>query len=871
MSSTHVEDATRTEPRRAAILRATGTGTWEWKATDGHVQPDQEWLAVLGYGPGELDTTPEALFALVHPDDQSRLRRRLRAYLDGTAAECECVGRLRRGDGVYQWRRERCVVVERGPDNSPRHIVGLGTNITDPGPAGERAHPWEHVFDQTQFGLSVTSVADDTLIAVNNAYARMHGYAVEELLGRHASLTCDLPAEALGDLIRRINETGYVVGEYQHRRKDGTTFPTLHEVAVVRDAQGTPVSRVGFVIDVSARDAAVAALRQSEERFRAVYRNAPMGIAIGDVDGQFQEANPVLCAMLGYTEDELRTRLFRDLIHPDDYDPERRRVNQVLASGMPSDLFEMRLVHRSGAVVWAQIGLSVIRGATPASTHLLALVEDITARRAAEGAMRQREAELRTALEAADAGTFAFDMATGAIHFSARCRELYGFAPDEVITADKVTTCTHPEDRRLVADRFDATVRTGADYDAEYRVAVPGRTPRWMHAKGRAIRDASGAVTQVVGVKLDVTERKLTFSRVETSEERFRLVARATRDVLWDWNVLTGDHWWSPNAVELFGYDPNAEPSIDAWLSRLHPGDRARVEALLQSAFASSVESWDGEYRFRLADGSYGEFLDRGHVVRDEAGAAIRMIGAMTDVTELKRAHRSLMAAHERLQAASRDVHLTESRERAALARELHDEFGQLLTAAKLSASSLRAMPLDGLPAERRQQHDEKAASLCDVLDMALHGVRNVATQLRPPALDQLGLARALEGLAAQIERHAGLTCTIGIDKATRARVFGPVEGAAIYRIVQELVNNVARHAAATTVRVDLTTADGHVHLVVTDDGRGMPAEEARPAGTLGLKGLRERAELLGGQIAIHSQPGAGTSVHVTIPAGDGA
>jgi len=485
--------------------------------------------------------------------------------------------------------------------------------------------------------------------------------------------------------------------------------------------------------------------------------------------------------------------------------------------------------------------------------------------------MRQREAELRTALEAADAGTFAFDMATGAIHFSARCRELYGFAPDEVITADKVTACTHPDDRRLVAEQFDATIRTGADYDAEYRVVAPGRPPLWMHAKGRAIRDASGAVSQVVGVKLDVTERKLTFSRVEASEERFRLVARATRDVLWDWNVLTGDHWWSPNAVELFGYDPNAEPSIDAWRSRLHPDDGSRIEALLLRAFASSVETWEGEYRFRLADGSYGEFLDRGHVVRDEAGAAVRMIGAMTDVTELKRAHHSLMAAHERLRAASRDVHLTESRERAALARELHDEFGQLLTAAKLSASSLRAMPLDGLPAERRQQHDEKATNLCDVLDMALHGVRNVATQLRPPALDQLGLARALEGLAAQIERHAGLACTVSIDKATRARVFGPVEGAAIYRIVQELVNNVARHAAATTVRIELTTADGHVHLVVTDDGRGMPAEEARPAGTLGLKGLRERAELLGGQIAIHSRPGAGTSIHVTIPAGDGA
>jgi PAS domain S-box-containing protein len=190
-------------------------------------------------------------------------------------------------------------------------------------------------------------------------------------------------------------------------------------------------------------------------------------------------------------------------------------------------------------------------------------VQDISDRRATHDALRHREAELRTALEAADAGTFAFDVASGAIQFSPRCRELYGFGPDEPVLADAVTARTHPDDRELVAGRFEAAARTGADYDVEYRVVLPPHEPRWMHAKGRAIRGADGAVTQIVGVKLDVTEQKLAYARIEASEERFRLVARATRDVLWDWNVVTGEHWWSPNAVDLFGHDPNARfPSV---------------------------------------------------------------------------------------------------------------------------------------------------------------------------------------------------------------------------------------------------------------------------------------------------------------------
>lgn len=853
----------------ADVLRATGAGTWEWHIDTGEVRYGAEWLALLGYDTDELPPTRDAALALLHPDDVERVRRRMRAHLDGRTGECECVVRLRHRDGSYQWQRARAQVVDRDAEGRPRRVAGLGTRIADFGRAGDLAHPWEHLFEQTRLGLSVASTADDRFVLVNDAFARMHGYTPEELVGQHVTVTC-APAVAprASELAAQVARDGFVVGDYQHCRRDGSEFPAHQEITLIRNADGQPVSRVSVVIDTTDRERAIEALRRSEDRFRAAYRNAVVGMVISDAEGRPVEVNEAACRMLGYSEDELRGMPFEQLAHPDDVAESRQRRARLLDGGLVSDVIEKRYVRKDGSALWVQVSLSPIHAADGRPSHVLALIEDISSRRAAHEALREREQQLRLALDAANAGTFAFDVARGDVLFSARCREFYGFGPDQTIRPEDVTARTHPDDRAMVAERFATALATHTDYDVEYRVAVADQPVRWLHARGRALYTAQGDAVQVAGVKHDVTERKAAYGRVRSSEERFRLVTEATRDVLWDLDVAAGRYWTSPNAATLFGRVPAPSYELALWEQSIHPDDRGRIAAAMQQALRGAGTIWESEYRFRLADGTYGDFIDRAHIVRDDTGCAVRLVGAMTDVTEVKRAHRSLLEAHDRLRAAGREVHLAESRERAALARELHDEFGQLLTAAKLSASWLKAHApsAPGLPVET---YREKATNLCDVLDTALHGVRHVASQLRPPALDQLGLARALEGLAAQVERHAGFECVVTIDDSTRAAVFGPAEGAAIYRIVQELLTNAARHAGAGHVGLAVTTAADRLTIAVEDDGRGF--EPSAITGGWGLKGIRERAELLDGTVTIDSRRDGGTTVHVTLPRGGGS
>jgi diguanylate cyclase (GGDEF)-like protein/PAS domain S-box-containing protein len=154
----------------------------------------------------------------------------------------------------------------------------------------------------------------------------------------------------------------------------------------------------------------------------------------------------------------------------------------------------------------------------------------------------------------------------------------------------------------------------------------------------------------VVGIARDITERIKSEERLQQSLERFEIVARATNDVVWDWNLVTDELWWNENFSTVFGYDPaEVGAYIDAWTSRIHPDDAARVDDDIRGAIARGERVWTAEYRFRRKDGSYASVFDRGLTLRDAAGRPLRMIGAMIDITDRKRAERK-MALHAQRQ-----------------------------------------------------------------------------------------------------------------------------------------------------------------------------------------------------------------------------
>jgi len=240
----------------------------------------------------------------------------------------------------------------------------------------------------------------------------------------------------------------------------------------------------------------------------------------------------------------------------------------------------------------------------------------------------------------------------------------------------------------------------------------------------------------------------------------------------------------------------------------------------------------------------------------DEQNYVYGVCGIATDITELKK-------AQDQLRRLSGSIMAGQEKERAAIARELHDELGQVLTALRMDCVWMR---------DRLQETDAKASertfAMCELIDQTIDDVRSIAVRLRPGVLDDLGLTDALEWYTTDFEKRTGIACTFNHFDVPEVN---NMVATAAYRITQEALTNVARHSNATHVDVTLKAEEGRLTLKVVDNGLGFSTEGLEEFECLGMAGMRERASLVGGSLAMQSQPGAGATVLFALPIDSGA
>lgn len=203
----------------------------------------------------------------------------------------------------------------------------------------------------------------------------------------------------------------------------------------------------------------------------------------------------------------------------------------------------------------------------------------------------------------------------------------------------------HPDDLGAAERAFELQ-QSGQATNAEFRVIRPDGSQCWVHEHGVPVLDAEGRVERIVGTMRDITERKLADEQIRESEERFRLLSKATNDAIWDWNLLTGMIWWNDALETLFGHPRTQITStIQSLNDRLHPEERATIMASIHQAIDSGEESWMAEHRFRRQDDQYAHVMNRGYIIRDADGKAVRMIGGMTDHSERKKLEQQFLRA----------------------------------------------------------------------------------------------------------------------------------------------------------------------------------------------------------------------------------
>lgn len=384
----------------------------------------------------------------------------------------------------------------------------------------------------------------------------------------------------------------------------------------------------------------------------------------------------------------------------------------------------------------------------------------------------------------------------------------------------------------------------------------------WVDMSIAPIVGSDGRATHFVATGRDITEKKRAAERLSESEERFSIVAMMTTDAIWDWDIATGRVQWNSNIASVFGHDDvPVEDGFREWESRIHPDDRERVASSVLAAVNGTVDTWLEEYRFRRGTGTYAEVLDQGHIIRNAAGEATRMVGGVRDITETRLNEAKRLQA-QRLEAIGQ------------LTGGVAHDFNNLLTVIIGTAETLAdeiADPRLSAIAQLNHKASRQGAALTRQL-LTFAGRQ----PLEPASLNISSSIRAMEGLLS-----AALSETIILQLALDpAAGHVRADAAQLEASIMNLCIN-ARDAMPNGGRVTISTTRSGEHAVVriSDDGFGMDAETrakafepfftTKPFGKgsgLGLSMVYGFVRQSGGRIDIESEPGKGTTISLSFP-----
>jgi PAS domain S-box-containing protein len=345
------------------------------------------------------------------------------------------------------------------------------------------------------------------------------------------------------------------------------------------------------------------------------------------------------------------------------------------------------------------------------------------------------------------------------------------------------------------------------------------------------------------------------------SEDRTRLIIDTIPTMAWSLRPDAVLDFVNQRWLDYTGL--SFDEAIEEPTRTVHPEDLPRAMEKWLRVKATS-EAYEDEMRLQRADGEYRWFLVRIAPLRDEQGNLLKRYGVAIDIEERKQAEEKLKATSEQLRALSASVQSAREEEATRIAREIHDDLGAALTSLKLDLESVRREEFPATSDAELFQLREKIKNMMQLVDQTLDTVRRISSELRPSVLDDLGLVVAIGWQAQQFQNRTGIV--VDCDCPRDDVDLNQAQSTAVFRIFQEALTNILRHAHATRVIIQMNEEDGQFILTINDNGRGVTADEKARSQSLGLLGMRERAHLIGGNINITGFDGKGTVVTVRIP-----
>ena len=681
------------------------------------------------------------------------------------------------------------------------------------------------------------------LTTANRQAVKMLGYAGPgELLGKSAfDLTPPEEHERVKADLTVTLETGVMRNaEYTMLRKNGSRFPVELSAAVSTDADGQSRGIVIVVRDITAR-------QQAEARIRELLHTldqAHDAIIIRGLDGRIQYFNQGAERLLGWNADEVPGRHVTELFSENTFEFDAAQ-EKLLQTGEWDGELHILTKARQPLIVHSR--WTLVHGEKDQSAHVVCINTDLTEQKRTEEALKEREELSQKIIGAAMEGFWMLDLEGNLVDVNEAYCRMSGYSRQELLSMHTSNVEVNEASPELVVQHIQRIIQSGSDrFETRHRCKDGRIIEVEVIATFLKLRER-----YVFAFMRDITERK-------RAEEQIRLLAYAVqsaRDLIC---ITDGENRFTfVNQSFVKAYGHSQEEVLGRKPDFLY--SPKNPPGLCEHIFRQTLGgSWKGELLNCRKDGTEFPVSLSTSEIKNSEGRTIGLIGVASDITERKRAEEELRLLPLRIIEA-------QEAERLRVARELHDGVNQLIASAKMRLRKVEDGVVSLNPAAR-----EILARCSRLLVQALEENRRIAHNLRPSDLDEFGLAAASRNFCKELQSRTKLKVKYNIARIDQR--LAPALELNLFRIMQEAVNNIEKHARAREVRLRIAFHGDSIVLKIQDDGRGFDSKRGK-AGKgkwrgIGLTNMRERAEFLGGTCTVESAPKQGTTITVRVPCG---
>lgn len=700
-------------------------------------------------------------------------------------------------------------------------------------------------------GVSII-VEDGSHIYANRRTAEITGYSVEEL--NEINLVKLIHPDELEKIMAMLR-----------KRLSGDPVATRHETVIVqKNGKSVPVEVSGartnwhgrtadivFSRDISKRKEAEVELSRKHAELEAIFNAIPDAVIFADLERRLTKVNPGFTKLFGYDSEEVdgkRTRIL--YANVEEFERQGRERYNPYARDMYQS-YEVEYRKKNGDIFLSETVGTPVTNDHDEAIGLVAIVRDITERKRAEAALRESEEFSSSLLENSPSPIIVINPDHAIRYVNPAFESLTGYAASEIVGRTAPYPWWMGGSSSISMKEFGVALERGLS-EAEFAFRKKNGDLFWVEITSVPVK-SYGNLKYYLSNWIEITERKRAEEIVRESEERFRKTVenapfgyfRVDKDGLWQ--------YVNPQWEKMHGFSLDEIKGKSFGMTQPEDANEQIRENMRR---ALTGEKISGEFKRCRKDGSIGYYSFNIQPVYKE-GVVIAVEGFITDLTKQKR-------AEEHIRRLSQQLLEVQEMERQLISRELHDRVAQDLSASKISCDTLMDNQSTVSPVLKQRIFELSAA-----LERSIMAVRDLSYELRPPGLETMGLGQTFYQYCKDFSSRYGIEIDFQCAGMESLKLNANAE-INLYRMVQEGLNNVLKHAEAAQVRVKLVAAYPDIILRIEDNGKGFDVENrlisAADERRMGLRSMQERTALLGGEMTIQASSGHGTKICIRFP-----